>query len=420
VLRLPFSRRIKQQSEAFDDDVSPYCMLSGGYGGGKSYWLFMKLLKLSALNKEAAGGLLCPSLPEFKRDMLPMMLEYLSSNVPNARYYSNGRYGIHFKLPWTKHPLFIFTAERPVKGPNLGWGGINEFSLMPKERIDEMISRIRVPCPSPQLCFAGTPEDDFLWLEEFVDKHTKTGKLKVRTVSTFDNVFNSKEYGQNLVDNLDPEAAQLYVYGKMTRLGRDYFYYAYKPTVNDFPIEYDESQLIHVGLDFNVGRMSAVFAQVYGDGDRKQLGFFGELILKNHTSDTKEMGLALAARFDKRNLLITCDASGRARKTTGLSDVKTLESMGFKMRYKTANPRIRRSQLLVNGLLAKRKILINSEACPTLKRDLLKVEQKSDFEMDKSHDELTHAADGLRYLCDQEFPDFLDKSLRTRYKTSFA
>jgi uncharacterized protein YbaR (Trm112 family) len=132
------------------------------------------------------------------------------------------------------------------------------------------------------------------------------------------------------------------------------------------------------------------------------------------------MGLALAARFDKRNLLITCDASGRARKTTGLSDVKTLEGMGFKMRYKTANPRIRRSQLLVNGLLAKRKILINAEACPTLKRDLLKVEQKSDFEQDKSKEELTHAADGLRYLCDQEFPDFLDKSLRTRYKTSFA
>lgn len=417
MLRLPYQRKIPKQAEAFDDDTSPYNMLTGGYGAGKSYWLFLKLLKLSALNQHAAGGLLSPSLPEFKRDMLPMMLEYLSQHAPNARYFSAGKFGIHFKLPWTRHPLFIFTAERPVKGPNLGYAGINEFSLMPRERIDEMIARIRVKCPYPQLCFAGTPEDDYLWLEDFIDKHTKTGKLKVRTISTLDNPFNAEGYGQGLIDNLDPDAAALYVHGKMVRLGRDYFYYAYKPTINDFPVEYDEGRLVHIGLDFNVGRMSAVLAHIYGDGDKKQIGFFGELILKSHTSDTAEMGRAIAARFDKDKVLITCDASGKARKTSGLSDVKTLEGQGFKVRYRTANPRIRRSQLLVNGLMSKRKLLINSDECPTLKRDFLKIEQKSDFEQDKSHEELTHASDGARYLCDFEFPDFLDKSLRSRYKT---
>ena len=414
-MRLPYERRIKTQAEAFDDDVTAYNMLSGGYGAGKSYWLFLKLLKLSALNPNAAGGLLSPSLPEFKRDMLPMMLEYLQAHVPQARYYSAGRFGIHFRFPWTRHPLFIFTAERPVKGPNLGWAGINEFSLMPKERIDEMIARIRVECPAPQLCFAGTPEDEFLWLEEFIEKHTASGKLKVRTVSTLENPYNAAGYGQGLIDNLDEDAAALYVYGKMVRLGKDYFYYAYKPTVNDFPVEYDPGELVHIGLDFNVGRMSAVCAHVYGDGDRKQIGFFDEIILKSHTSDTAEMGKAIAARFDKKNVLITCDASGKARKTSGLSDVKILENQGFKLRYRTANPRIRRSQLLVNGLLAKRKALINPAKCPTLKRDWLKVEQTSDFEQDKKHEELTHAGDGSRYLMDFEFPDFLDKDMRLRY-----
>lgn len=413
---IEFKRKIKAQAEAFDDDFSFYNMLMGGFGSGKTAFLVYKAIKLSWLNRNISGGLLSPSIPEFKRDFLPMMLQVMQT-IPGAHYYQGGRYGMHFTFPWSNAPLFVFTAERPIKGPNLGWGMINEFSLMEWERIWEFLGRIRVAnTPVRQVCFAGTPEDEYLWLEEFVEKNTKLGKLKIREVTSFDNPYNDPQYAQDLLDNLDEQAAQVYVYGKMVRLGRDYFFYAYKPSVNDYPFEQDPNALIHACVDFNVGKMSASFAHVYGEGRKKQAAWFGELKVTGIDADTEALGRAIAARFGTRNILITCDASGKARKTSGLSDVKTLENLGFAVRYKVSNPRIRKSQLVTNGLLANRRIIINPTACPLLKRDLLKVEQKADFEMDKSKAELTHMSDGMRYLIDFEFPDFLDKENRTRYQ----
>ncbi len=414
--RIRFRRDIKAQAEAFDDDVSFYNMYQGGYGSGKTAFLVYKTIKLSWLNRNISGGILAPSLPEFKRDFLPMMLEIMMLEIPGAEYLSSGKFGMHFMFPWSNAPVYVFTAERPIKGPNLGWAVINEYSLMEFDRIKEMIARVRRKnTPVRQICFAGTPEDEYLWLEEFTAKHLKTEKLKLRTATSFDNPFNDENYAQDLLDNLDEQAAQVYVYGKAVRLGKDYFFYAYKPSVNDFPVQQIDGKLIHACVDFNVGRMSASFCHIIGEDRTKQAIWFDELKVKGITADTQELGEAIKARYGTENLLITCDASGKARKTSGLSDVKVLEKLGFKIRYKQANPRIRRSQLIVNGLLAKRKILINPDVCKFLKRDLLKVEQKADFEMDKSNLELTHMSDGMRYLCDWEFPDFLDRAMRDKY-----
>ena len=421
-MKIPFKRRIKAQVEAFDDDGGSdgrrwINMYQGGYGAGKSFFLTYKLIKLSAQNKGVAGGLLSPSLPEFKRDMLPLFLEAMQ-HIPGSRYYSSGRYGYHFSFPWTSAPLFVFTAERPVKGPNLGYGGVNEHSLMHFDRVREFLARMRVKCPVRQVAFAGTPEDEFNWLDDFVKQQEQRGRIAIRTATSFDNPYNAEGYADDLLANLDEKAAQVYVYGIPGRLDGDFFFYAYKPSVNDYPIERQPGHLVHVTLDFNVGRMTASFGHVLGSGDRKQIVFFDELLLEGN-SGTEEMGRAILARYDKDELLITCDASGKNRKTSGVSDVRALESLGLKVRYKTVNPRIRRSQLLVNGLLARRKILLNPDKCPLLKRDMLKVKQKPDYEMDKSRPELTHSGDGVRYLADWEFNDWLDRDTRGKYNSGF-
>ncbi len=412
-MRIPYDRRIKTQAACFDDDDTRWLMLSGGYGVGKTKLCVMKTLKLSALNRNIAGGILAPSMPEFKRDFLPEMLDMIQRYVPGAQYWAGGKFGMHFKFPWSTAPVYVFTAERRIKGPNLGWGIVNEFSLMEKVRIDEFLARRRLPnVPHPQILFAGTPEDEYGWLDEFIEKHTKTGKLKVHYAATQENPFNDPEYAKELLDNLDEDAANVYVYGRPGRLGKNYFFYAYRPATNDFPLQRDPEMDVHVAMDFNVGKMCASFWHIWGEGPEKQAAAFGELRLNGNDGTTEGLGRAVRARFGTEGVIITCDASGKARKTSGLSDVETLQNLGFKVRYRTYNPPIKRSQLQVNGLLAKRKIFINPNDCPKLKKDLLKVEQLGDFEMSKKNLELTHFGDGLRYLAAFEFPDMLDRTPR--------
>jgi hypothetical protein len=409
-------RKLRPQAEAFDDDTSLYNMLSGGYGAGKTAFVMYKALKLSWQNAGVPGGILAPSLPEFKRDLLPMMLETIQAEIPGARYYVSGRFGMHFRMPWSSQPIYVFTAERPIKGPNLGWGVVNEFSLMKWDTVRDFIARIRrKDAKVRQIAFGGTPEDEFLWLADFIEKNEREGLLKVRTASSLDNPFNHPDYGRDLLANLDEETAKVFVYGLHQRIGGNWFFYAYDPKVNDHPVERIPGETVHACVDFNVGKMSASFCNVVGEGKSKQARWFDELRLTSVDADTKALGKAIIARYGKDDVLVTCDASGKARKTSGLSDVKELRALGLKVRFKTSNPRIRKSQLQCNGLLATRRAILNPLKCKLLKRDLQKVKQLLDFQQDKSEPELTHMSDGFRYLLDQEFPDWLERGAKARY-----
>ncbi len=414
-MRIAFRRDIPAQAELFDDDDTRRIMLCGGYGSGKTALLVYKALKLSYINRGIAGGLLVPSFAEFKRDFLPMMLEVMQREVPGAVYTQSGKLGTHFTFPWSNAPLLVFSAERNIKGPNLGWGLVNEMSLISWDRIKQFLARRRLPnVPSPQIVFAGTPEDEYDWLETYIAKGTEKRSLKVRYVTSFDNPFNDANYADELLENLDEDEAQVYVYGRPGRIGSDYFFRKYTPLNNDFEVEYDSEMLVHASLDFNVGRMCCGFAHIFGDGRAKQIAYFDNLRITGSDADTEGMGKAIKQRYGIDNVLITCDASGKNRKTTGRSDVQILEGMGFKVRYSSSNPPIRRSQIITNSLLAKRHILVNPVTAALVKKDFLKVKQKADYEMDKSNLELTHFGDGVRYLVHHEFPNFLDHGREKR------
>lgn len=415
-MQIKYSLDNPGQKAFAQDETTKLLMLCGGLGSGKSFALMMKMLRLSAINQDMAGGLLCPSLPEFKKDMLPLFLETLDRFVPGYRYHKTDKY---FLFPWSNAPLYVFTAENDIKGPNLAYAGVNEFSSIKLQQIQQIIQRVRLKkAVCPQIAFVGTPEDEYLWLEEFIDKQTKKKNLRLIECTTMDNKHNNADYVEILRDTLDEQQFKLFVLGQRIRLTKDSFYYAYDTKLNDYECEEDEDALIYANLDFNVGNMTTTLAQIIGKGINKQILFFKEIVLTDFGSDTEAMGNAIKKLYHPSRLLLTVDASAKSRKTSGMSDVKILENQGFKVRYKSVNPRMRKRQIMVNGLLSKRNILINPKTCPILKRDLLRVEQdKVTFEKMKDKPELTHASDTLDYLCDFEFEDWLDKAHRDRFKT---
>ena len=144
-----------------------------------------------------------------------------------------------YTFSWTKKKLWVFSAEKPIAGPNLGYGGINEFSLCPWDRVNEFIRRVRMKAPFKQRIFAGTPEDKHGWLQDYVNMmNSKVEKdndeLLFRIVhgDTSENTHTDEDYVSTLEYLLDEQALKCFKEGKIIKLSTDLFYYAFSRDKN--------------------------------------------------------------------------------------------------------------------------------------------------------------------------------------------
>lgn len=402
------------QKAVFEDDITETIMHSAGLGSGKSYNLCMKLLKLSRLNKGHAGGLLCPSYAMFKKDIYPTFQDiFEQSGIPKGKIWDYNAQDKIYKFIWNPKPLYIFTAENEIAGPNLGYGGINEFSLCPWDRVNQFIRRIRTDSPFKQKILAGTPENKYNWLLDYVnmmnDQEKKNpGSFKIIFGDTTENTHIDQTYAQTLEYMLDKKALQVFKEGKIIKISGDLFYYSFDRNNHVYEIiEIPKSQQVYANLDFNVGRMTCTFVHRLGS----KVYFFDEFELLGN-SDTAQAAHEIMRRYGK-SVIITIDASGKNRRTSGASDYQILIQAGFpkeNIRFKSSNPRFRERQLLVNGKFDKNEIII-SPRLKVLIKDLENVEQnKLTFEKIKDKEgKLTHASDTLDYFIDYEFSLYLNR-----------
>ena len=406
--------KLKHQDECYSDDKTNIITLSGGLGSGKSFTLVQKALKLSALNS-FAGGLLCPSYKDFKRDIRPLFEDILYGlGLKEYKHYWFNRSDFEYRFIWNKKPLYIFSGEKAIAGPNLAYCLINEFSLIQYDRIKEMLRRVRIKeAPYPQKFLAGTPEDIYGWVEDFVHAQNKVNEenpdhFKLVIADTRDNIHLPDTYRKELETMLDEKSLQIFAEGKIgVRIGSNLFYYSFTDkNISEKAVERN-GELIHVGMDFNVGKMTASFShKVMGENGFEQ-HIFDEVWLGDD-SNTYTMCDYLANKYPKDRMLITCDASGKNRSTAAAkgvqSDVGILRAKGFRVRYKTSNTALRKRQLLVNGLLHNSKIIVHPK-CKRVIKDYRFVKQDvSTFEKVKDKDgNLTHHSDGLDYVLDYEY-----------------
>ncbi|MDH3324135.1 MAG: hypothetical protein OEL89_00690 [Candidatus Peregrinibacteria bacterium] len=397
-----FYKPLPTQAKVFHDDLTEVIIQSQGLGAGKTYNLCMKMLKLSQQNRNIAGGLLAPTYRDFKRDILPTMDDILTDNKIKYKFHKTDH---TFNFSWSKKPIYVFSGEKPIAGPNLGFCGINEFSLISFDRINEMLRRVRVKdAKNPQKILVGTPEDIHGWLEDFIESQEKRGdnKFKIHYGSSNENTHIDGGYSQMLESMLDDQALQIFRDGKIGRIGSDYFYYSFDSEKNiDDTIQENTDMPVHVGLDFNVGKMSASFSHRYGD---KQL-FFDEVLLKGD-SNSCSMCQYLMDRFDKNRMIITCDAAGNNRSSATqqglLSDVQIIRSYGLNVRHFSANPRLRKRQLIINGMFSHGRVRAHSR-CKYLINDWKKTRQKDGFTKDEGKDKmLSHFSDGADYVIMKE------------------
>lgn len=398
-LRIKY-KPLKHQKAYHDDLTSRFLHLSTGYGGGKTRSLIKKCLKLRWINRMFDGGLVAPSFPEFKKDVLPTMYEVLDDNKIPYKYHQTDKI---FTFPWCKGKLYCFTAEKKIRGPNLSDISINEATLLTKERYLECVGRVRVKGAAVlQINSSGTPEGIGNYIYELFEENPMKNS-RIIYGSTLDNLENLDEgYIESLKSSYDSISLNAYLHGQWVNMNGNQFYYSYDPDINeDRRIVRNPNFLNLVSLDFNVQHMTA---GIWHD-TKAGLRGFDEIYIENN-ADTKKMGEALMARnYTPENTRVFPDPAGKARSTKGAPDHEILRSMGYEVVSRLAAPRMRERQLNMNNLLEKGFIKINPDAMPKLRKDFLAVTYDiATYEKEKDKPALTHASDGLDYLVDVLYP----------------
>lgn len=393
----------KHQKEFHLDTYSKRLHLSSGFGGGKTYALIMKMFQLTKLNRDVAGGLMCPTYTEFTKDVKPLIEEICEANGIPINYHGTEHY---YTWPWTKGKTYIVGAKTRIRGPNWGYALINELTLCPLVRYKEVLGRVRVKrAKYLQVASVGTPEG---MASEYYDYMIEKPRDNFRVIygDTRDNLMNlTEDYVDNLSEDYDSVMQDAYIRGLWVNMAGNRFYYAYTEKNHNEDIKFNEYMSVHISMDFNVDPMSAVLWQY----DGKKLRAFDEITIENIEggANTKMMGNRIIAKgYDPSDVTIYPDPSGNNRKTDGLPDITVLRNMGFTdIRVRKAHPSFRQRQLNMNNLLEKGIIELHPKKCPRLKKDFMSVEQDTiTNEKIKKNKALTHHSDGADYLCDILFP----------------
>jgi len=162
--------------------------------------------------------------------------------------------------------------------------------------------------------------------------------------------------------------------------------------------------ILHIGLDFNVGQMSAaIFAQ-----KGTQVHAIDEISL--HSSNTQEVVDEILARYPGKKIFVYPDPAGAARKTSaasGVTDHTILANAGFVVRAPRAHDPVRDGINAVNSRLCSAtgaRTLVIDPGCRKIIDSLEKHTYRagsSQPDKDSGHD---HMTDAVRYYIGYAFP----------------
>lgn len=375
---------------------------------GKTYSLCMKLFELMNINQGLAGGLLCPNLKMFKKDVLPTIREICDLNEIDYYYHQTDHY---FEFYDTDSTIYVFHAEDngfSIRGPNLAFGLINEVTLCSKDAFDAFMARIRLKkAKRLQLAMSGTPEGFSNWAYEYFIENPREDTDLIFGDTKL-NKYIADGYVQSLQDSYDKVLYEQFVEGKFVNITGNRAAYAF----NRFRhlsenIEYNPILETWVSIDFNVDPMSATLWNRSDLGKTTLLEAFDEICLPN--SNTNQLAQVLKERlnYDLTNVVLFPDPAGNSRSTrSDHSDIDILKQAGFKdIRFKNRIPSVRECLNAMNNLFDKNKILIHGKKCKNLIADLEQCILKSGgTEIDKSNPKRSHWLDGLKNMIDYEFP----------------
>ncbi len=392
---------------AFVDDTATQIIgISAGYGAGKTRALCAKAVMLAAVNQGFIGAVMEPTGPLIRDIWQNDFEQFLEAyDIPYTfRASPLPEYMLHLPGGDTKILCRSFENWSRIIGLNLAWVLADEIDTVTPSIANKAFPKILGRLRSGnvrQFGAASTPEG-FRWMwttfgsEQAKDRQDR----KLIKMRSSDNPHLPPDFIERLEANYDPNLLKAYLEGEFVNLTTGVVYDRFdrtKHVISSLPST--DREPLRIGVDFNVGNMSAIIGVKLGSS----LLVIDEI---SGAHDTDALAQQIKARYPDRRIYIYPDASGGNRSTNASqTDIQILESYGMSNQSPRANPPVRDRVASVQALLENGKGQVRLQVSHTCKRlieclELQCYTEKGDPDKDAGHD---HMNDALGYLVWREF-----------------
>ena len=386
---------LEHQSE-FLESQHRHTGLVGGFRSGKSHIGIWKTISKKLQFPSVDVAYYLPTYPLIKDIAFPKFTEALTqANIP----FTLNKSDKDIITPYGR--IIMRSMDNPdlIVGYEVGYSLIDEADVLPKRKMEDVMVKIlarnsvKSEGNNNATDCVSTPEG-FRFLYDFFVKRDTDSKLLIRA-STRNNPFISDSYIESLEETYTPELLRAYLEGEFVNLTSGAVYNHFDRSGNHSDREVQDGDILHIGLDFNVGAMAAI-VHVIDEGNPIAVD---EVVNAYKTEDICQI---LKGRYPNHRLFAYPDASGKAVKTSAsITDIDTIKKAGINVRALKVNPNVKDRVNTMNKKLQDKSYLINTYKCPTY-TDCLEQQPYRNGEPDKTLG-LDHATDAGGYFIWHQF-----------------
>ena len=389
-----------------DDQDTSILGVSAGYGAGKTRALCAKAVHLAMANQGFIGVVMEPTGPLIRDIWQSDFDDFLEVyDIPYTfRASPLPEYTLHLPGGDTKILCRSFENWQRIIGINGAWILADEIDTVnpaiANKAFPKILGRLRSGNVR-QFAAASTPEG-FRWMWQTFASDDGKGREDRRLIRmrTQDNPHLPADFIERMQANYDPQLLKAYLDGEFVNLTTGQVYDRFDRAKHMTTQVPDISrEPLRIGVDFNVGNMSAVIAIRVG----KSLHVVDEV---SGAHDTDALAQKIKTSYPDHKIYIYPDASGGNRSTNATqTDIAILEGYGMSNQSPKANPPVRDRVAAVQALLENGKGEIRFKIAASCVKmieglELQSYTEKGDPDKDAGYD---HMNDALGYLIWREF-----------------
>lgn len=395
--------RLTDAQRAFVTSREPFPAFVGGFGSGKTAAAIARAMALKVMCREQSIAYYLPTYPliqDIAFERFPELCER------RGWAFKLNRQDAVMEFPGAGRIVFR-NMEQPdrIVGYEVAHSLVDEIDTMATDKArnawNKIIARNRQKCGMPNTVGVATTPEGFKFVWERWQKNPAPGYVLFRA-KTEENAANlPADYIENLRKSYPPNLLLAYLEGEFCNLTAGSVYAEFDRQLNACADTIQTSEPLHIGMDFNVGRMSAVVF-VLRDGLPRAVDELTNLL------DTPAMIAAIKSRYEGHAIFVYPDASGGGRRSNNASesDIALLRAARFSVFAPSSNPPVKDRVLAMNQMIHSegvRKLLVNVDRCPAFVEALEKQAYDKNGEPDKTSG-MDHLNDAAGYMIHYRFP----------------